>query len=205
MSIFKIKYLNLYLKTYYYKWLNKKNLLKTNVEIGKNLNLYFKLYITNKGLIKVGNNLTITSGDAINPISRNIRGSIYIESSGILIIGNNVGMSSPCIWVKERIEIGNNVKIGALCEIIDNDAHSLNYQIRNGTIRGEKGESIDGASCFSAPIKIEDDVWIGMHCQILKGVTIGARSIIGAGSVVTKSIPTDCIAAGNPCKIIRHL
>ena len=48
-------------------------------------------------------------------------------------------------------------------------------------------------------------MWIGAQCIVLKGVTIGARSIIGAGSVVTKSIPADCIAAGNPCKVLRRL
>lgn len=58
---------------------------------------------------------------------------------------------------------------------------------------------------MSSPIIIEDDVFIGMNCLILKGVTIGARSIIAAGSVVTKSIPSDCIAAGNPAKVIKHL
>ena len=52
---------------------------------------------------------------------------------------------------------------------------------------------------------IEDNVLIGKRCIILKGVTIGARSIIGSGSVVTKSIPADCIAAGNPCKVIKQL
>ncbi len=62
-----------------------------------------------------------------------------------------------------------------------------------------------GEGTLSAPIFIEDDVWIGAHSIILKGVTIGARSIIGAGSVVTKSIPADCVAAGNPCKVIRKL
>lgn len=51
---------------------------------------------------------------------------------------------------------------------------------------------------------IGDDVFIGTNCIILKGVTIGARSIIAAGSVVTKSIPADCIAGGNPAKIIRR-
>ena len=55
----------------------------------------------------------------------------------------------------------------------------------------------------SAPVVIEDDVWIGAHSIILKGVTIGARSVIGAVSVVTKSIPADCGAAGNPCKVIK--
>ena len=57
----------------------------------------------------------------------------------------------------------------------------------------------------SPPIVIEDDVWVGAHSIILKGVTIGARSIIGAGSVVTKSIPADCVAAGNPCRVIKNL
>lgn len=56
---------------------------------------------------------------------------------------------------------------------------------------------------MSAPIVIEDDVWVSAHSIILKGVTIGARSIIGAGSVVTKSIPADCVAAGNPCRVIK--
>lgn len=58
---------------------------------------------------------------------------------------------------------------------------------------------------MSAPIVVEDDVWVGAHSIILKGVTIGARSIIGAGSVVTKSIPADCVAAGNPCRVIKNL
>ena len=52
---------------------------------------------------------------------------------------------------------------------------------------------------------IEDDVLIGTRCIILKGVTIGARSVIGSGSVVTKSIPPDCIAAGNPCKVVKSI
>lgn len=57
----------------------------------------------------------------------------------------------------------------------------------------------------SASVIIEGDVWIETHSIILKGVTIGARSIIGAGSVVTRSIPADCVAVGNPCRVIRFL
>lgn len=63
----------------------------------------------------------------------------------------------------------------------------------------------DTGIAASAPIVIEDDVLIGTRCIILKGVTIGARSIIAAGSVVTKSIPADCIAGSNPCKVIKQL
>ena len=86
---------------------------------------------------------------------------------------------------------------------MDTDVHQLDYLVR----RGEKPLDAKDArtTIQSAPVTIEDDVWIGANCMILKGVTIGARSVIGAGSVVTKSIPADCIAAGNPCKVIRKL
>lgn len=77
----------------------------------------------------------------------------------------------------------------------DTDAHPMDYIARRNGSEDTK----------SAPIVIEDDAWIGAQCIILKGVTIGARSIIGAGSIVTRSIPSDCVAAGNPCKVIRKL
>ena len=79
--------------------------------------------------------------------------------------------------------------------ITDTDAHPMDYMARRSSNEGTK----------SAPVVIEDDVWGGAHCIILKGVTIGARSIIGAGSVVTNSIPADCVAAGNPCRVIKSL
>jgi acetyltransferase-like isoleucine patch superfamily enzyme len=115
---------------------------------------------------------------------------------GGVLIGNNVGISSSCLWCTNSITIGNNVKIGANSVIIDNDAHSLDYNIR-------RDPSLDVAN--SKPIIIEDDVLIGTGSIILKGVTIGARSIIGAGSVVTKNIPSNCIAAGNPCKRLKDI
>ena len=79
--------------------------------------------------------------------------------------------------------------------VTDTDAHPMDYMARRTSNEGTK----------SAQIVIEDDVWVGAYSIILKGVTIGARSIIGAGSVVTKSIPADCVAAGNPCKVIKSL
>ena len=65
--------------------------------------------------------------------------------------------------------------------------------------------SVDKLHKVDSEVIIEDDVFIGMNTIILKGVTIGARSIIGAGSVITKSIPSDCIAAGNPAKVIKRI
>lgn len=104
-------------------------------------------------------------------------------------------MSSTRLWIHESARIGNNVKIGGCVLITDTDAHPMDYMARRSSNEGTK----------SAPVVIEDDVWVGAHCIILKGVTIGARSIIGAGSVVTKSIPADCVAAGNPCRVIKSL
>ena len=99
--------------------------------------------------------------------------------------------------------MGNHVNIGGGCMIMDTDVHQLDYLARRGEKPANAEDKITTVQC--APVTIEDDVWIGANCQILKGVTIGARSVIGAGSVVTKSIPADCVAAGNPCRVIRHL
>lgn len=57
---------------------------------------------------------------------------------------------------------------------------------------------------FARPIEIEDNVWIGGGSIILPGVTIGENSVIGAGSVVNRSIPANCVAVGNPCRVIRY-
>lgn len=131
----------------------------------------------------------------MNPIASNLQADVYVEPGATLTIGNNLGMSSIRLWIHESAWIGNNVKIGGCVLITDTDAHPMDYMARRSSNEGTK----------SAPVVIEDDVWVGAHCIILKGVTIGARSIIGAGSVVTKSIPTDCVAAGNPCKVIKLL
>lgn len=80
--------------------------------------------------------------------------------------------------------------------MIDTDSHSLDYMSRR-EFRRDNG--------VTKPIIIEDDVLIGMSSIILKGVRIWARSIIGAGSVVTKSAPPDSIVGGNPAKVIRKI
>lgn len=126
------------------------------------------------------------------------------ESTSVIEIGDDTGLSSLCIRAKERITIGNRVNIGGDCILIDSDAHNLDYRIRGSSERIGK-ISKDVLTAKTAPIVIEDDVLIGTRCVILKGVTIGARSIIGSGSMVTKSIPSDCIAAGNTCKVIKSI
>jgi acetyltransferase-like isoleucine patch superfamily enzyme len=182
------------------------NKVKFKILLGKNCGQKFKvagtlnLHLRSKrSLITIGYNFHSLNGNFYNPLSRNSNGAIMIEEDGRLIIGNGVGMSSVMIRSHSSIRIGDNVNIGADTMILDTDCHSLNYLDRR--TRGED----DISNVLSLQIVIEDDVFIGARTIITKGVHIGARSIIGAGSVVTKSIPSDCIAAGNPCKIIKKI
>lgn len=182
-------------------WLN-------DIKYGRNMRVKCSIYISKhkESSITIGDNFRFRSGDGLNPLSRNIRGMLYTKFPNSHIkIGNNVGISASCLWCNESIIIEDNVNIGADCILMDTDAHNLDFRYRNGTIRGEKGENIDTQTAKSAPIIIEHDVLIGTRSIILKGVTIGSCSIIGSGSVVTKSIPPNCIAAGNPCKIIKTI
>ena len=177
------------------------------IKYGNNLCVFNKIHLNIEpySTIKIGDNFHFTSGDSINPLARNIQGCIHAVRNSKIQIGNNVGISSACIWCKESITIGNNVKIGGDCILLDTDAHNIDYRIRKSNEIDINGKSIDTLTAKSKPIIIEDDVLIGTRCIILKGVKIGARSIIGSGSVVTKSIPADCIAGGNPCKVIKNI
>lgn len=190
-----------FVRKLFYKRFNRLLLSLLGVEYGKNLLIHNKTYFKLRAgaRLKIGDDFVLTSGEAYNPLCRNLRAILYLDKNARITIGDNCGMSSPCVWAKESIKIGNNVRVGGDCIILDNDCHSLDYRIR----RKERDEE-SGCMIKSAPIVIEDDVMIGARCIILKGVTIGARSVIAAGSVVTKSIPSDCIAGGNPCKVIRY-
>ena len=179
-----------------YPFINRMILRQKGVTFGKGLCIPGKVTWTIMGgRISIGDNFYFSSGDGVNPIASNLRGAIYVEDGASLTIGNNVGMSSTRMWIHKGVTIGDNVKIGACVLMTDTDAHPMDYLARRTSNEGTK----------SAPIVIEDDVWVGAHSIILKGVTIGARSVIGAGSVVTKSIPADCVAAGNPAKVIKML
>lgn len=192
---------------YFFIFFNRLNFSCRGVRYGKRMKIFNHIYLRKHkdSIIEIGDDFVFSSGESYNPLCRNIKGSIYAPKGAKIIIGDGVGISSACIWSKSSITIGNNVKIGGDCILLDTDSHSLDYKIRASKEVNEDGVSLDSYNAKSAPITIADDVLIGTRCIILKGVTIGARSIIGSGSVVTKSIPADSIAAGNPCKVIRQL
>lgn len=154
--------------------------------------------IARGGFCTIKNNFKMNNGNLGNPIGRPQRCILNVKKGATLTIGENVGMSSTALVVHQYISIGNNVKIGGGSCIYDTDFHSLNPNLRRNSI-------LDYKSKKNNPVVIEDNVFIGAHATILKGVTIGKNSIIGACSVVTKNIPKNEIWAGNPAKFIKNV
>lgn len=144
--------------------------------------------------IVFGDHLQLRSTLASNPLGPNHSVILCTWQAGArLVIGSYFGMTGGTICCAESITIGNHVTVGANTTIADTDFHPLDPIERR----------LHPAAAKTAPIVIEDEVFIGMNCLILKGVTIGKGSVIGAGSVVTKSIPFGVVAAGNPARVIR--
>ena len=125
-------------------------------------------------------------------------GRMIVADSAKLEIGNDTGCSSVTICCFDSIKIGNNVKIGAGSLIMDTNFHSLDWRERRIESEMETNKK-------NSPVIIGDDVFIGARTIINKGVTIGERSIVAAGSVVVKDIPADEIWGGNPAKFIKKL
>lgn len=119
-----------------------------------------------------------------------------LETS-IIEVGDECGMSGVVICAKERVTIGSRVQIGSGALICDTDFHSMDYRMR--------GQSGDLDEAQVAPVTIGDDCFIGARSMILKGVTIGPRSIVGAGTIVVKDVPPDVVVAGNPARILKQL
>lgn len=146
--------------------------------------------------ITIGDGCTMNSGILSNLVGMYQRTIVVARDTASVEIGNNVGISGTTIYARNKIEIGDNCLIGANTKIIDNDFHPIDPETRLATPNG---------NIASTPIKIGANVFIGCNSLILKGVTIGDNSVIGAGSVVVKDIPANCVAAGNPAKVIKQI
>ncbi|MDM8159650.1 sugar O-acetyltransferase [Labilibaculum sp. K2S] len=134
----------------------------------------------------------------------NIDTPFYCDYGKHIFVGSNVVININCTFVDcNKIEIGNNVLIASNVQIYT-ATHSTDINERL-VADWDPGSELPFFRTYALPVKIEDNVWIGGGVIILPGVTIGKNSVIGAGSVVTKSIPEDCVAVGNPCKIIRKI
>ena len=154
--------------------------------------------VTMGAKMALGKNFRMNNGRYYNKIGRQQPCMFVVSKGGELTIGNDVGMSATTFFCTLKITVGDNVKIGGNCVFYDTDFHSLNYLER-------RDEKTDNEKRRSAPVTLEDDVFIGAHSTILKGVTIGKGSIIGAGSVVSKSVPPGQIWGGSPAVFIKSI
>jgi acetyltransferase-like isoleucine patch superfamily enzyme len=143
-----------------------------------------------------GPGLSLRSSVRSNPLAPNHPVVLTTwQKKSFLEIGANFAMTGGTLCAAERIMIGNNVVVGANTNITDTDFHALAWKQRR----------LEPSGGRTAAIMIEDNVFIGMNCLVLKGVTIGQRSVIGAGSVIASDVPPGAIVACNPARVVREL
>lgn len=189
-----------------FKWLNRiHNYLifkANNIQYAEFPEINGKIKITCHGKIKIGKRNQFNSGSQYNPIGGDtILRLIASKKKSVITIGNNVGISNSTIVCHDSITIADDVLIGGGCKIYDTDFHSIRRKERLEAF----SDMLFDVNAKTAPVTIKEGAWIGGHCIILKGVSIGVNSIIGAGSVVSKNVPDNEIWGGNPIKFIRKV
>lgn len=149
--------------------------------------------IKGSGPIRFGDDCTLASLRYSNPLGLH-RACIFETLSGSdggigrITVGNRFSASGICVISAAKIEIGNNVSVGANVTILDTDLHP--------TAAASRNRQQDAAK---KAILIGHDVWIGMNAVILKGVSIGNGAVIAANAVITRNVPPQHLAYGNPC------
>lgn len=150
-----------------------------------------RISLKSVGTISVGRRVTLQSypnGEAARTGLRTDRPEASIR------IGDNCLVNGTMIFSMSSVTIGDNCMFGPGAKVVDNDSH-----------RPSADSVTRRLAPASAPIVINDNVWIGMNALILKGVEIGRNSIVAAGAVVTKDVPENVLVAGNPARVVKGL
>jgi len=164
-------------------------------------------YLLRRKLDRAGSRLLVTGKVRLTRVHAHIEvgSQVSLESMKILVVGRPDRKATLTIgsrtFINEgsELHVGCEVSIGADCAIAghviirDRDSHRL-------------GTTTDLAPLTEAlePVSIGDHVWIGSRAMILKGVSVGSGAVIAAGSVVTHDVPSQCLVAGNPARVIRE-
>ena len=138
------------------------------------------------GRLIIGDGVTLNTARWSNWLATSGSMMLSVEDGAVLELKSGCGVSASQIIANVGIEIGEEALIGAGCLLCDSDMHEVPLG--------------SGKPIAMAPIRIGARAFIGARCIILKGVTIGEGAVVGAGSVVTRDIPPNCIAGGNPAK-----
>lgn len=152
--------------------------------------IHFNIY--GSGSIIIGKNLHAVSAPKRSFMALFTPCRLTIINKAQIVIGEHVDLNGTTITAMGKVSIGNYTMIGPNTIIVDHDGHAAWPPRERWTNNGPVSEVV-----------IENDVWIGMNCIILKGVRIGTGSIIAAGSIVTKDVEPNSLYAGNPAKKIK--
>lgn len=156
---------------------------RSRITIGRNLILDGKLIIRGPGRVVLGNNVIVSM--RVTPFTH--------DGDAVIEIGDHVFLNGTRFGCKQRISIGNRC-ILAECRIVDYDFHSVDPEHRN-----------DPAYIKYRPVTVQENVWVGTDCTILKGVTIGRNSTVSAMSLVRRDIPPFSVVGGNPAVVLKQL
>ncbi len=140
--------------------------------------------------IRLGRRVSLFSAAFANPLGPQTKCYLHTMVPGALIeIGDDAGISSSTIVARERVQIGERSIIGADSLIIDSDFHSLDAEMRRKAVT-------DNPKVI--PVVVENDVFVGARCILLKGAILRNKAVLGAGSVLAKEVPAESVAWGNP-------
>ncbi len=158
-------------------------------EAGKGLYVERVPYIIGHTIIRVGDHVTISG-------AMSVQTGRFFDDPELIIGSHSFIGNGTSFTVNRRVVIGDHCNIASGVTIADSDGHPSSWERRADHAELNEDEALE--------INIGDHVWIGRDAQVLKGVTIGDRAIIGAGSVVISDVPADMIAMGSPARLIRN-
>jgi acetyltransferase-like isoleucine patch superfamily enzyme len=184
------KGIDLFFNQLYFIWLKREFKF-----VGIGVGISRPMYLRGGKYITIGNGFSCDERLQLDAIDAFLDDKFIPE----IVIGDNVSIQKDChIGAINKIHIGNNVLLASKVYISDHSHGEVNLEALK--LSPEKRKLFS-----KGPVIIKDNVWIGEGVVVLPGVTIGENSIIGANAVVTRSIPKNTLAAGNPAKVIREI
>ncbi len=152
-------------------------------EVGAFVRASGRVHVWNEGEIVLAEGVRLDSH--VTPIA------LLAHKGGRIVVGARTYMNfGVCIEARAQVSIGPGCHLAQYVHISDNDQHEVEDHLRRPPSR---------------PVILEEGVWLGVRTVVLRGVTIGAGTTVGAGSIVTRSLPPRCVAVGSPARIIRRL